>query len=113
MKVNNFKKLEKLKFKNKGNIKLIDTIDHLRECLDNSYWKTQKDIIKDRKDADCVHSDGFYFFNTGDFRVLVLVELDKSMVDIIWTGSHDDYEMTFKNNKETIRKWLRDRGLVK
>jgi len=31
---------------------------------------------------------------------------------VIWVGSHDDYSMTFKNNKETIEKWLRNKEFI-
>jgi mRNA interferase HigB len=27
---------------------------------------------------------------------------------VVWAGSHDDYEKTFKNNRNVIKKWLRD-----
>lgn len=61
-----------------------------------------------RKDADCVHSDGFYFFNISIHRSLVLVDVDEDgEATIIWAGSHDEYERIFKNNKSTIEKWLR------
>ena len=28
---------------------------------------------------------------------------------MVWTGTHKEYESTFKNNKGTIEKWLRNR----
>jgi mRNA interferase HigB len=31
---------------------------------------------------------------------------------VIWTGSHDDYEKTFKGNKMTIEQWLRIQKLI-
>jgi len=59
-------------------------------------------------DADCIHNDGFYFFNISIHRSLILIELDEEgEATILWVGSHDEYERTFKNNKSTIEKWLR------
>ena len=26
---------------------------------------------------------------------------------VVWTGNHKEYETVFKNNKNTIRKWLK------
>jgi mRNA interferase HigB len=50
-------------------------------------------------------------------RTMTLIELsaeeeDTGTVSILWTGSHDEYERTFKNNKSTITKWLKDQGLI-
>jgi mRNA interferase HigB len=25
---------------------------------------------------------------------------------VVWVGTHQEYEMTFKNDKNTIKKWL-------
>ncbi|WP_200817111.1 type II toxin-antitoxin system HigB family toxin [Chitinophaga eiseniae] len=66
-----------------------------------------------RKDADCVHSDGFYFFNINDHRSFVMIDFDgEGNATIIWVSSHDEYERTFKNNKSTIEKWLRKNGHI-
>lgn len=32
---------------------------------------------------------------------------------IVWPGNHDEYELTFKNNRKVIRKWLRDNDWIK
>jgi len=54
-------KFLKIKKKNIGNKKLCEEIDNLIADLEN--FQPQKQYIKDiRKDADCVHPDGFYFF---------------------------------------------------
>ena len=53
--------LEKLKRKNKGNIPLIASIEGLIKTLEDNQFTNQSDILKVRPDADCVHSDGFYF----------------------------------------------------
>ena len=99
--------VSKLKKKNKGNQKLNFEIDQLINDLEN--FNPSKNQIKSlRKDADCVHKDGFYFFNIHIHRTLILIEFDEEgEATIIWAGSHDEYEYTFKNNKSTIEKWLR------
>ena len=30
----------------------------------------------------------------------------------MWAGTHKEYERTFKNNTNTIEKWLRERKLL-
>ena len=56
-------KLLKLKVKNKGNVKLIIAVDSLIDDIENANWKNKSDILENRRDADCVHNDGFYFFD--------------------------------------------------
>lgn len=73
----------------------------------------QSVLTEIRKDADCVHSDGFYFFDINIHRTLILVELDDDgEATIIWAGTHQEYERVFKNNKSTIEKWLRDKNHI-
>ena len=66
--------LLKLKHKNKGNLKLCKAIDQFIFVIEESWWRTKEDVLRDRPDADQVHSDGFYFFDIGIHRTLVLVE---------------------------------------
>jgi len=62
MRVLGKKKILKLKKKNIGNKKLCDEIDVLMSDLEG--FKPRKQNINDiRKDANCVHSDGFYFLH--------------------------------------------------
>ncbi|AWO00730.1 addiction module toxin RelE [Chitinophaga alhagiae] len=105
-------KLIKLKKKNKGNKPLCAEIDKLVEDLEG--FNPQNTKLSDvRKDADCVHNDGFYFFNISVHRSLVLVDFDDDgEATIVWAGSHDDYERIFKNNKPSIEKWLRKNGHI-
>jgi len=106
------KELTKLKTKNCGNKKLTAAIDQLIRDLEQ-FDPRQNNLKALRKDVDCVHSDGFYFFNIHIHRTLILVELDdEGEATIVWTGSHDDYERTFKNNKQTIAKWLSNKGYI-
>lgn len=108
MRVVGRKKLERLKRKNKGNYKLIKAIEQLILDLKNSNWISKNDLRKIRPNADCVHSDGFYFFNIDVHRILILIEFDEEgEATIIWVGTHKEYEKVFKNNKNTIKKWLR------
>jgi len=101
------------KIKNKGNSKLIKAIDSLIIDLEKANWRTKKEITAERPDADCVHSEGFYFFNINVHRTMILIVFEDNEATIIWTGSHDDYDLTFKGNKKTIENWLRKQGLIK
>lgn len=56
-------KLLKLKQKNKGNTSLINAIDKLIYDIESAEWSNKTDVVKIRPDADCVHSEGFYFFD--------------------------------------------------
>ncbi|WP_373495531.1 type II toxin-antitoxin system HigB family toxin [Aquiflexum sp.] len=106
MRLVNKKVLEKLKKKNRGNVPLSNAIDKLIEDIENNDWENQTKLIKSRPDADCVHSDGFYFFNLNIHRTMILIEFDDDEASVVWVGTHQEYETTFKNNKNTIKKWL-------
>lgn len=105
-------RLVKIKKKNKGNKKLCDEIDSL--ILDLEKFDPSKDILKiARPDADCVHNDGFYFFDINIHRTLILIELDdEGEASIVWVGTHQEYDTIFKNNKSTIEKWLRKNNFI-
>ncbi|WP_462319558.1 type II toxin-antitoxin system HigB family toxin [Marinilabilia sp.] len=105
-------KLLKLKKKNKGNKVLASAVDQLIKDLTNARWQNAREIKQTRPDADCIHSDGFYFFDISIHRTMVLILLDDDEATVIWAGSHDEYEQTFKNNKHTIEKWLRKHQLI-
>jgi mRNA-degrading endonuclease HigB of HigAB toxin-antitoxin module len=96
-----------------GNTLLIQSIDQLVDDLENKDCSNQQQLKKIRPDADLVHNDGFYLFNIQVHRVMILIEFeDDGEATIVWCGSHDEYETTFKNNKSTIRKWLNNQGLI-
>jgi hypothetical protein len=104
--------LIKLKKKHIGNTNLCKEIDVLLAELEQ-FNPNEKRLHEIRPDADCVHSDGFYFFNIHIHRTLILIEFDhEGEATIVWAGSHSDYELTFKNNKSTIEKWLRKNGYI-
>ena len=105
-------KLTKLKNKNRGNGKLIKAIDKLISDIEIAEWSKQTDINNSRPDADCVHSDGFYFFDINVHRTMILVVFEDNEATVIWAGSHNDYDKTFKGNKTTIEKWLRIKKLI-
>ena len=95
------------------NTLLIQSIDQLVDDLENKDCSNQQQLKKIRPDADLVHNDGFYLFNIQVHRVMILIEFeDDGEATIVWCGSHDEYETTFKNNKSTIRKWLNNQGLI-
>jgi len=100
-------KLKKLRKKNIGNNKLVKAIDDLISDIENGSWENGEELKTDRPDADVVHNDGFYFFNINVHRTMILVEFDEQEATVVWTGTHDEYETIFKNNKKTIAKWLR------
>jgi len=40
---------------------------------------------------------------------MILIEFEgNGEATVVWVGSHQEYEKTFRNNKNTIKKWLRD-----
>jgi len=97
-------KLIKLKNKNRGNTKLVKAIDKLISDIENGNRTKQSEIKETRPDADCVHSDGFYFFDLNVHRTMILVVFEENEATVIWTGLHDEYDKTFKGNKSTIEK---------
>lgn len=105
-------KLIKLKLKNRGNRKLISAINKLISDIESAQWNQKTEIKETRPDADCVHSDGFYFFDINIHRTMILIVFEDNEATVVWTGSHDEYDKTFKGNKSTIEKWLRNQKLI-
>jgi mRNA interferase HigB len=105
------KHLEKLKRKSKGNLPLGNAIDALIEVIEASNWHNKLEITKARTDADCIYED-FYFFDIKAQRTLILFEFDENAATIVWCGNHDAYETTFKNNKDSVKKWLSNNGFI-
>lgn len=105
--------LGKLIRKNRGNSKLENAVQQLISDIEESDWKNPIDLTKNRQDADCVYGGEFYFFNINIHRTLILIEFEENgEATIVWAGSHDDYEMTFKNNRNVIKKWLRNNNWI-
>ncbi|MEO9258520.1 MAG: type II toxin-antitoxin system HigB family toxin [Crocinitomicaceae bacterium] len=112
MRLTNKKSLEKLKWKNRGNVPLGNTIDKLIKDIEDNQWKNQTEINQTRPDADRVHSDGFYIFNINIHRTMILIEIDEQEASVVWVGTHQEYETIFKNNKITIKKWLKSNEYI-
>jgi len=106
--------LGKLVRKNQGNTKLRKAVQKLINDIETSNCNTPQELIENRPDADCVYGGEFYFFNINIHRTLIMIEFDENgEATIVWAGSHDDYELTFKNNRRVIKKWLRDNNWIK
>jgi mRNA interferase HigB len=92
---------------------LENAVQQLISDIEESDWKNPTDLTKNRQDADCVYGGEFYFFNINIHRTLIMIEFEETgEATIVWAGSHDDYEMTFKNNRNVIKKWLRDNNWI-
>ena len=105
--------LGKLIRKNRGNLILMKSVQQLISDIENNDWKTPHDLTEKRTDADCVYRGEFYFFNINIHRTLILIEFEENGdATIVWAGSHNDYEQTFKNNRNVIKKWLRDNNWI-
>lgn len=90
----------------------MNEIDKLISDIQYAKWNKPSDINEARPDADCVHNDGFYFFDIHIHRTMILIVFEENEAVVIWTGSHDEYDNTFKGNKKTIEKWLRNQRLI-
>lgn len=112
MRLINKKALEKLKRKKRGNASLAKEIEHLIEDFETHNWQNQEELKKDRKDADCVHPEGFYFFNIEIHRTMIFIEFQDNEATVIWVGDHQEYERIFKNNKSAIANWLKSKDLI-
>lgn len=112
MRLINKKKLEKLKRKNRGNTALGIEIDRLVKDFEKNEWKTQAELKLARPDSDCVHTDGFFFFDIVVHRTMILVEFSEEEASVVWVGNHQEYETVFKNNKHTIKKWLKSNNWI-
>ncbi len=97
MRIINKHTLGKLIRKNRGNSKLVKAVQLLISDIEGSDWKNPLDLTEKRPDADCVFGGEFYFFNINIHRTLIMIEFEENgEATIVWAGSHDDYELTFK-----------------
>jgi len=94
-------------------LRLLKAIDKLITDIESSEWKGKMELIKARPDADRVHSEDFFFFNINVHRVFLLIVFSEQKAEILWVGSHDEYDIIFKGNKKTIEIWLRNHGKIK
>ncbi len=112
MKLYGIRILEKLKRKKRGNKQLARAINELVASIETESWNDPLELAKSRPDADCVHSKGFYFFNIRIHRTMIMIEFEDNIATVVWAGSHKEYEKTFKNNRDVIEKWLRDKNWI-
>jgi hypothetical protein len=98
--------------KNIGNVKLSREIERLITDIESSDIRSPKDLLEIRKDADRVHSAEIYFLNLHFHRVLLMMEFQKNWAIVLWIGTHSKYVAIFKNNKDTIEKWLRTNKIL-
>ena len=105
--------LGKLIRKNRGNSKLIKSVQKLIDEIETSNWTNPHELLENRPDADCVYGGEFYFFNINIHRTLIMIEFEENgEATIVWAGNHDDYELTFKNNRNVIKKWLKSNSCI-
>ena len=104
--------LSKLKKKNRGNTTLSDAIDRLVSDLESTKVQSDADFRAIRSDAEKVQKTGFYFLDIHIHRVLLLLDIKDDEASILWAGTHSEYERIFKNNKNSIEKWLRNKDLL-
>ena len=130
MKLIGKRKLTKLARKNSGNVKLLKSIKSFEEEVRGGVWTSQQALGASTVKFDSVHPDGFYIADINIHRAMVaiaFVELkelecdeeiteeqkkDLGEVNILWVGTHKEYELTFGNNKATIKKWLRSHAYI-
>lgn len=91
---------------------MISAINKLISDIEGANWKKKTDIKSSRPDADCIHGDGFYFFDVNIHRTMILIVFEEKEATVVWAGSHNEYDSTFKGNKITIEKWLRNQKLI-
>jgi hypothetical protein len=48
----------------------------------------------------------------GDKEITEEQKKELGEVNVLWVGTHNEYELTFGNNKATIKKWLRSHGHI-
>jgi mRNA interferase HigB len=110
MEIIGLKHLSKYQKRNKGNKVLNTSIKAFEKEVKNLKIENLSEVPSQ---WDKVHNDGFYFIDiTGKERLLALVEVEDNELTILWFDDHVRYETIFRNNKNTIEKWLRARGHV-
>jgi len=43
---------------------------------------------------------------------MILIEFSDKEATVVWAGTHQEYEAVFKNNRNTIKKWLRSNDWI-
>ena len=139
MKLIGKRKLIKFARKNRGNVILQKSIRLFQKEVSDSVWTSQQDLGSSAITFDSVHSGGFYiadisihramvaitFINTNELKCCDKLKSSKDEsetiegkknefgeVNVLWVGTHDEYELIFGNNKSVIEKWLRSHGHI-
>lgn len=88
---------------------LLNEFNKFITAIETAVWKNGQDVKDSFKDADHI-GENIYIFNIKSSRSLLLIYFDDNEIEIVWAGSHNDYERLFKNNKSTILKYLKKKG---
>lgn len=83
MKLIGKKKIEKYIRKNQGNVKLKNSVYKLIYDIEENEFKDQFELKSVRQDADLVHSEGFYFFDIENHRIMFLMEFGNEEATIV------------------------------
>ncbi len=94
----------------KNSTVLQQVINEFVGKVEKANWKNDADLKATFPDADRVFKNVYVFDLTGSDRTLTLVYFANGQVQIVWAGDHQAYERTLKNNKDTIRKFLKQKG---
>jgi mRNA interferase HigB len=98
-----------LKFAKK-NMTLLGAVNEFVNAVQGATWNNDQDVKATFPNADRIFNNVYVFNITGADRSLALVFFKDGEVEIVWAGNHDEYDATLKNNKDTIRKFLRKKG---
>ncbi len=94
----------------KNNNTLQQVINEFLEKLKKAAWQNDADVKASFPDADRIFRNVYVFDLTGSDRTLTLVYFANGQVQIVWAGNPQAYERELKNNKDTIRKFLKKKG---
>jgi mRNA-degrading endonuclease HigB of HigAB toxin-antitoxin module len=88
---------------------LLNEFNKCITAIEKSVWKNGQDVKNTFNDVDHI-GENIYIFNIKSSRSLLLIYFDENEIEIVWAGSHNNYEKLFKNNKSAILKYLKAKG---
>jgi mRNA-degrading endonuclease HigB of HigAB toxin-antitoxin module len=94
----------------RNNATLKKAVDEFIQKVLAADWENDADVKVTFPDADRIFTEVYIFNLTRSDRTLAMVYFSEGELEIVWVGNHQDYERKLKNNKNTIRKFLRDQG---
>jgi hypothetical protein len=62
---------------------LTSAIDKLISDIESAQWTKKTEITETRPDADCVHSDGFYFFDISIHSTMILIVFEDNEATVV------------------------------